>query len=92
MRIKDIPEEKRLRQLAEECAEGAQAALKLIRAYDGEPQLSKAECRIHLLEEIADIAVSAGAIMSDLDRAVFDEFCDEKQKRWKERINSGTKS
>lgn len=92
MKIRDIPEDKRLRQLAEECAECSQAALKLIRAYEGEAQLSKANCRIHLLEEIADVAVCAGAIMTDLDRAVFDEYCDEKQKRWEERLKNGSKS
>ena len=91
MKIRDIPEDKRLMQFAEECAEGAQAALKLIRAYNGEKHLSKPECRLHLIEEMADIAVCSSVIMTDLDKAAFTEFCDEKLKRWEERIN-GSKS
>ena len=87
MKIKDIPEEKRLMQLAEECAEGAQAALKLIRAYDGEKQLSRVDCRLHLIEEMADVIVCCRAIFSDLDRTALYEFIDEKQKRWEERLN-----
>lgn len=92
MDIKDIPEDKLLRQLAEECAEGAHAALKLIRAYEGEKQLDKTTCRTALIEEIADIHVVADEILSDLDKLIFAKYCVEKRNRWKERLKDGTES
>ena len=92
--IKDkVPEDRRLTQLAEECAEGAQAALKLFRAYSGnEPQLDNATLRLKLLEEIADILVCSDVFMNDLDRAVIEEYYHSKIKRWEDRLNGGTKS
>jgi hypothetical protein len=92
MEIRDIPEEKRLRQLAEECSEGAQAALKLIRAYEGEKQLDKTACRLHLMEELADITVCFDVILTDVDRVAYFKYVKEKAKRWKERLNGGSKS
>ena len=92
MEIRDIPEDKRLRQLAEECSEGAQAALKLIRAYEGEKQLDKTACRLHLIEELADIIVCINAILTETDRVVGYKYIAEKEKRWKERLNGGSKS
>lgn len=86
-----VPQNKRLTQFAEECCEGAQAALKLVRAYDGEPQLKTSECRIHLLEEIADILICMDVICNDLDSACLKEIYSEKLYRWKERLD-GTKS
>jgi hypothetical protein len=92
MEIRDIPEDKRLRQLAEECSEGAQAALKLIRAYEGEKQLDKTACRFHLIEELADITVCTNAILTDVDRIAYFKYIGEKAKRWKERLNGLSKS
>ena len=90
--IKDIPEGRKLAQLAEECAEGCQAALKLIRAYDGEPQLSGIECRVKLLEELADIMVCANAFMTDLDNQIYTQYYYEKKQRWEDRLNGRSKS
>ena len=92
--IKDkVPEDRRLTQLAEECAEGAQAALKLFRAYTGnEPQLDKGFSRLKLLEEIADILVCSDVFLTDLDRVAVEEYYHSKIKRWEDRLNGGTKS
>lgn len=92
--IKDkVPEDRRLTQLAEECAEGAQAALKLFRAYTGnEPQLNDGTLRLKLLEEIADIFVCVDVFWNDLDRAVCMEYYEAKLKRWEDRLNGRTKS
>jgi NTP pyrophosphatase (non-canonical NTP hydrolase) len=43
------------RQLAEECAELAQAALKLVRANSKETPMSTEEATIRMAEEIADV-------------------------------------
>lgn len=52
-----VSEEYMLRQLAEECAELAQAALKLIRAVNHETPMSELEARLHFIEEMADVSV-----------------------------------
>ena len=52
-----VSEEYMLRQLAEECAELAQSALKLIRAVNHETPMSELEARLHFIEEMADVAV-----------------------------------
>lgn len=44
-----------LRQLAEECNELAQAALKLIRVWNKETPMREDEAYEHLVEEIADV-------------------------------------
>ena len=46
-----------LRQLAEECSELSQAALKLIRANRKETPMRPEEAVEHLIEEIADVTV-----------------------------------
>ena len=55
-----------LRQLAEECAELAQAALKLIRAYRMETPMRVDEARERLIEEIADVQVMSDAIYAHM--------------------------
>lgn len=92
-RIKsEVPWNKRLAQLAEECCEGGQAALKLIRAYDGESQLDTATCRVKLIEEMADILICMDMVLNDLDASALGEIYEMKLKRWEERLNGRSKS
>ena len=55
--VKKYGEEYMLRQLAEECTELAQAALKLIRARRKETPMREDEAKEHLIEEVADVTV-----------------------------------
>ncbi len=76
-RMKEIAEkygeEYVLRQLAEECTELAQAALKLIRAKRKETPMRESEAQEHLIEEIADVTVMLQALY---DTVVNDEMKD----------------
>lgn len=56
-----------LRQLAEECAELAQAALKVIRTRHGETPVTPEEARGKLLEEIADVMVMMDLVIDSDD-------------------------
>lgn len=53
--IRKTPKEYRLRILAEEAAELSQAALKLIRAIEGDTPVTEAEAMSNLIEEAADV-------------------------------------
>lgn len=89
MRPEDLPIEKKLIQLAEESAELAQAALKLIRATEGDTPMAAADAREHLLEEIGDVKLCADIITSaDEDKAIRAIYAN-KYRRWKERLNNG---
>ena len=55
--VKKYGEDYMLRQLAEECTELAQAALKLIRARRKETPMREDEAKEHLIEEVADVTV-----------------------------------
>lgn len=57
-------EEYMLRQLAEECCELAQAALKVIRAKHKETPMRESEAWERFLEELADVEVLRDGIMS----------------------------
>lgn len=57
MSIRDLPRRTRLIQLTEESAELAQAALKTVRAMDGDTPVSESEALTHLIEEMADVSV-----------------------------------
>ena len=90
MNIKDyLPEKEILAQLAEECAELAQAALKLRRALDGTNPTprSEAECREALQEEIADVLVCC-AELPDGDGERIAYWTDAKRRRWRERLEA----
>ena len=56
------------RQLAEECAELAQASLKLIRAEREETPVSAKEAMAGLLEEIADVRIMIDVAADSLTR------------------------
>lgn len=86
-----LPREELLCQLAEECCELAQAALKLRRALDGRnpTPVDRAAAEAHLREEIADALVCLAALGplwdgtpdADIQRAM-----ERKAQRWAERL------
>lgn len=83
--ISDLPLQTRLIQFAEECAEASQAALKLVRAMDGDTPVPEHRAAVNLLEEIADVYVTALAL--DPDPMTIEAIARKKTKRWEERIN-----
>ena len=85
--IRTLGEPALLEQLAEECAELAQAALKLARLERGENPTPKTfiECLNALIEEMADVKLCISVI--ETSRAL--DVCwisAEKEKRWAKRI------
>ena len=73
-----------LAQLAEECTELAQAALKLRRALDGKNPTPKTveECRRDLCEEYLDVIICTGVLNLDLPP----EGVERKMLRWMKRL------
>lgn len=82
-----------LRQLAEECAELAHSALKLIRVWHNETPMREDEAREHLIEELADVHLMAHAVctelLSDVEVQVLDAVCDIKEERMYHRLLDG---
>lgn len=85
MKPEDLPVEVRLIQLAEEASELSQAALKLVRARHGDTPVTPFQASAHLLEEMADVYVTALAL--NPDRMAVEAIARQKSKRWEERIN-----
>lgn len=75
-------------QLAEEAAELAQAALKERRTLTSENPTPKTYQNAHtdLLEEVADVYVSLGELLSLIDWEVVAHTRAEKEQRWIERL------
>lgn len=93
MTINKTPKEYRLRILAEESAELSQAALKMIRAIEGDTPVSEAEALSHLIEESADVL---NGLIVTLTRKQWDSvihIMNRKLKRWEKRLwwNGSTK-
>lgn len=84
--------EELLAQLAEECAELSQAALKLIRARTGRNQTPKTvrECVESLAEEMADVSICACLVMDAccVDRAQTETILEQKAERWAKRLEA----
>ena len=82
-----------LRQLAEECSELSQAALKYIRAARKETPMRIDEAIEHLTEEIADVRLTIDAVLVTVlpERDVDDVQAIKEQKldRWKKRLIDG---
>ena len=82
-----------LRQMAEECCELAQAALKYIRADRKETPMRIDEAIEHLTEEIADVRLMIDAVSATVlsERDVDDVRAIKEQKfdRWKTRMVDG---
>ena len=93
MTIRKTPKEYRLRILAEESAELAQAALKMIRAIEGDTPVSEAEALSSLVEESADVL---NGLIVTLTRKQWDSvirIMKRKLDRWEKRLwwNGSTK-
>lgn len=75
-------------QLAEEAAELAQAALKERRTLTSDNPTPKTYQNAHvdLLEEVADVYVSLGELLSLMDWETIAHTRAEKEKRWIERL------
>lgn len=89
-------EEYVLRQLAEECTELAQAALKMIRAQRRETPVLPLEARENFLEEVADVYVmlrAAKELLTPSEAMGLIHLRIEKEKRMYDRMldNTGTK-
>lgn len=78
-------------QLAEEAAELAQAALKERRTLSTDNPTPKTYQNAHtdLLEEVADVYVSLGELLSLMDWETIAHTRAEKEKRWIERLKEG---
>ena len=87
MRPEDLPLKTKLVQLAEECAELAQASLKLVRSLDGDTPVPESQAKAHLLEEIADVMVCTFALIGQADMMAVEAIARRKSKRWEERLN-----
>ena len=91
--VEKYGEEYMLRQLAEECVELAQAALKLIRARRKETPTRESEARERFLEEVADVSVMVNALDETLlsveELKYVCEMQDFKEKRMYERMLDG---
>lgn len=72
--------------LAEECAELAQAALKLRRVFDGTnpTPVSEEDAMEKFYEEIADVKLYCSTL--DIPARYISEIMAKKQKRWEERL------
>lgn len=86
--IRTIGELALLEQLAEECSELAQAALKLARLERGENPTPKTEeeCVQALLEEMADVHLCMGVVRDSRSDYILDDIEIAKRERWAKRI------
>lgn len=89
--IEKIGEPAVLEQLAEECSELAQSALKLARKMRGENPTPKSfnECYDALQEEMADVMLCMGTYIEKYSNDFYVEIAtirDEKKARWEQRI------
>ena len=82
-----------LRQMAEECSELAQAALKYIRADLKETPMRTDEAIEHIVEEIADVSLMIDAVsatvLSERDVDNVQAIKEQKLDRWKTRLIDG---
>lgn len=86
MTVKDLPENIKLIQLAEECSELAQASLKLVRALEHDTPVSEIEARKHLIEEIADVNVCMLALIDEPSKIAIEAMMRGKATRWEKRL------
>jgi len=83
-----IPQDELLAQLAEECAELSQAALKLRRALTGinPTPVTAEEARKNLVEEAADVYNVLGLLLDAADNAEIYSIIRRKKERWLKRL------
>lgn len=86
--INTLPYEERLAQLAEECAELSQAALKLRRAIDGTNPTPKTviEAKRNLVEEYGDVLCSMTLIFDTMEIQAAHDIAAGKTIRWGKRL------
>lgn len=84
-----IPQDELLAQLAEECAELSQAALKLRRALTGinPTPVTAEEARANLVEEIADILNVSDLLLEIDDVDEIYDIVQRKRERWLKRLD-----
>lgn len=92
MRIEELSEETILIQLAEEAAELSQAALKLVRAINGDTPVTEAEARKHVLEEIADCLVCGSLLIGEPEKLAIEVIMEQKMQRWEERLEQAAEN
>lgn len=82
-----LPQDELLAQLAEECAELSQAALKLRRALTGinPTPVAADEARRNLVEEAADVYNVLGLLLDAEDNAEIYSIIRRKKERWLKR-------
>ena len=83
-----LPQDELLEQLAEECAEVSQAALKLRRALTGinPTPVAADEARRNLVEEAADVYNVLGLLLDAEDNAEIYSIIRRKKERWLKRL------
>lgn len=83
-----IPQDELLAQLAKECAELSQAALKLRRALTGinPTPVTVEEARKNLVEEAADVYNVLGLLLDTEDNAEIYSIIRRKKERWLKRL------
>lgn len=83
-----LPQTELLAQLAEECAELGQAALKLRRVLDGSnpTPVSYQDAKLALMEEAADVQLCMRTVHALADRAVIEDIIRCKKDRWLQRL------
>ena len=87
MRPEDLPEKKLLIQIAEEAAELSKAALKVVRAMEGDTPVPEAEARKNLIEEMADVMLTIRVKTSKMEDDEIKDTMVLKYQRWRDRIN-----
>lgn len=88
--IEEIGQPAMLEQLAEECCELGQAALKMARVLRGENSTPKTEmqCLDALTEEIADVELCINELRGMVDTIRVEAVKDQKRVRWQLRIRA----
>lgn len=90
MGIRDLPENRRLINLVEECGELAQAAAKYIRTQYFDTDVTPKEAKEHLIEEMADVSLCIEMATTAADRVRIRAIRQRKKKRWEDRIEQET--
>lgn len=87
MKPEDLDVKTKLIQLAEECSELSQACLKMVRQMDGQTPVPEMDCKMHLLEEIADVTLCSKILTSKADDRIVKGIMMQKAKRWEMRLD-----
>ena len=90
MKIKELPIDTRLIQLAEEAAELSQAEIKYVSFLRGETPVTKEDALQNLTEEVADVSVCMTSVNDLVRMSEVAEIIVEKVKRWEDRADAET--